>query len=160
MQASARTRPSRRLLIALLCLATGIAATFTPRDPAAAQTGLELDDFVFFANDQVHIRPSANVASGDVAARTNAFTTTPEIRLDNGATVSGAGSTTYGDVIQMASGSSVQNAAYNTKQGPGAVLGTATTPLTLPLDIELPAPPVAAPGSRNVTVPLNGSTTL
>ncbi|MGF1666099.1 MAG: hypothetical protein ACFCVC_07470 [Acidimicrobiia bacterium] len=77
-----------------------------------------MDDFVFFANDQVHIRPSANVASGDVAARTNAFTTTPEIRLDNGATVSGAGSTTYGDVIQMASGSSVQNAAYNTKQGP------------------------------------------
>ena len=115
---------------------------------------------MFFANDQVHIRPNANVASGDVAARTNAFTTTPEIRLDNGATVSGAGSTTYGDVIQMASGSTVQNAAYNTKQGPGTILGTATTPLTLPLDIALPTPPVAAPGSTNVTVPLNGSTTL
>ena len=115
---SIRTRPSRRLLIALLCLAVAAVGAFTPSDPAVAQTGLELDDFVFFANDQVHIRPSANVASGDVAARTNAFTTTPEIRLDNGATVSGPGSTTYGDVIQMASGSTVQNAAYNTNKAP------------------------------------------
>ena len=151
-------RCSRALRVCLVGALIALIAV-VPVAPADAQA-LGLDDFVLLADDQVHIRSGVNVASGDVGARTDAFATDPEVRLDSNAMVSGVGSTTYGDRLQMAGGTSVENAVYNTKQGPGTVAGTVTTPLTLPLDVELPTVPSASPGTSDVTVPFNGSVTL
>jgi len=81
-----------------------------------------------------------------------------ELELEKDATVTG---NVFADTIDLAKNALVEgDAFYNTIKGDGAVQGTETSPLSLPLDIEAPAFPDFDAGTDDVTVDKSDTATL
>ncbi|MCP4220555.1 MAG: hypothetical protein GY765_38360 [bacterium] len=125
--------------------------------------GASLANYGVLATNSVYLRTGAKVNSGDIAV-IDAGTA----HLDGGVEVSLAKSITvadgvsiYGDKIKLKAGTTVDDLYYNTLSNfGGTVSGDETTPLELPLDIQLPAFPTPAPGTLAVNVPVEGTETL
>ena len=81
-----------------------------------------------------------------------------EIALENDAILTG---TARADTLFLGDRARITGvAAYNSKQGNGTVEGTQTSPLALPLDIQLPNLPPMTPGSQDVSLTFSESRTL
>jgi hypothetical protein len=134
----------------------------------------EIGHFVAFSSDLTWIRANADVTSGDVGANDRRHQDhhgdrdsddgdrdDVTVRIGSGASLDQHSSRVVGDTVRLDNKSSVYNVLDNfllNKKG-SAVLGTRTTPVTIPFTT-LPAFPSVTPGSRAVTVAKKQTLTL
>jgi hypothetical protein len=101
--------------------------------------------------------------TGDIAVinrATGAVLNTAGVELDlgRGALVTG---NVKADTLSLAQNSRITgSAAFNVRSGQGVISGATSTPLSLPLAIDLPSLPSIVPGDTAVTVAVNGTRTL
>jgi hypothetical protein len=122
-------------------------------------------DAVLFATNSILLSDSTSINSGSVIVN-NALpvkTTTPAAELTLGKFVATAGGYNLkANKVIVGSGDKIQsNVLYNklTNNG-GTISGNSTSSLTLPVVTALPAFNSATPGTKSVTVGINGQTTL
>jgi hypothetical protein len=121
-------------------------------------------DFVVLGNEGVWIQHGSMILSGDIGA--NQVSTGPylngnqEITISQDVTVQNADGQIMGNTVRLHNRSRIQNIAVNTVLGKGEVLGTVTTPLTLPLVSVMPPIPLVAPGGQDVNVPAGTTLTI
>ncbi len=124
---------------------------------------LDVTDFVVLGVDGVYLKQGASVTSGDVGA-VNAtsgpyLAGSQETTIGLGVTVA-AGSRVFGDSVKLKQGSTVGDVYTNDLSGDGTVTGAVFTPVSFPLNVTLPAVPVAQPGVTNFDVTQGGSLTI
>ena len=154
---SITTRRSRFIWLIALTVAGG---AFLAQTASATPSGATVDDFVLLAENSITVGPNTIISSGDIGVRTDSGSS-PEIRFNSGAQLTDPAATVFGDFVKLDSGSTVTNVHYNNLlAGPGAVTGTSTTPLDLPVVPALPTAPPANPGTTDIAVPAAGSQTI
>lgn len=136
-----------------------VQALIEPAPPSGPQVG----DFVALGQLGVWLKSGVVVHSGDLAA--NEVSSGPfldsgvEVSIGNNAVATDPDTDIFGDSLRLKGGSQVNNVSYNDLSNSGTILGTSTTPVTLPV-VTLPTAPTVTPGVTDVTVPSMGSVTL
>ncbi len=121
-------------------------------------------DYVVLGVEGIWVREATTVVSGDVGA--NMASTGPwlasnqEVTFGQHVVVQDPTSRVMGDTMRLKTGSQVYDVFVNTLRGPGQILGTVTTPVSLPLVSALPPVPAVTPGTQNFNVPPGGTLTL
>lgn len=138
-----RTQEPKEVEIARI--AEALTASDWPTQGLVVSSSIQLD-----TNASVNSDVIVRLASSQELARSS------ELVLESGAKVAGS---VKADVVYLGTSAQVTgNAAYNTKTGPGQVLGTSTTSLTLPVSVTVPALPTVSPGGTGIIV--NSGTTV
>ena len=122
-----------------------------------------ISDFVIFAFNSASLNSNVHIASGDVGVLdvSNGHCLTPgyELAIDRNVYL-GNGTTIYADTVQIGKNTSIHTVAYNELQNAGKIRGSLMTPLTLPLDIDLPEFQEPVPGTDDYYVSKNKFLTL
>ena len=114
-----------------------------------------LEDFVVLAKERVLILPRATVLSGDVGVNgLGDATLSPKAKILNPA------SRLMADKVRLLNASQAYDVFYNNLLNKGNILGTAYTPLQLPLVEAFPPVPEPVHGGSAVNVPRNGTLAL
>ena len=125
---------------------------------------LQAADFVVLGNEGVWVRQGSTIISGDIGA--NQASVGPylngeqEMTIGHDVMVQNSDSRIMGDTVRIKKGAQVQDISVNTLWGHGQILGTVTSPVSLPLVSEMPPVPPVTPGSQNIDVPAGGVITL
>ncbi len=121
-------------------------------------------DFVVLGDEGIWVREGTIVVSGDVGANVASagpfLASDQEVTIGKNVVVQDLTSRVMGDTMRLKTGSQVHDVFVNTLRGPGQILGTVTTPITLPLVATLPLAPSVTPGTQDHIVPDGGSLTL
>jgi len=139
--------------------------TPSPTPPGNGAYG-QIGRYVAFSSESTRLGERSRVLSGDVGANSSRFQVlsrrdrTVEVRLGPDVDVSQPGAVIVGDTVRLRPGARVQNVASNElfAEG-GTILGTRTSPLTLPL-LALPPLPAVSPSTRYVEVARNTTHSL
>ncbi len=112
--------------------------------------------FSLLAVNSVWIKAGATIESGHIGV----MDTSPGLWLDSGVEISvglnahvNDGVQIYGDSIKLWPNASVDEIAYNELHNEGEIRGAETTPLELPLAMDLPELPLITPGENDYYVP-------
>lgn len=152
------------ILGVVAALVVSLVVLVPPGAAEAADPGvLDVTDFVVLGVDGVYLKQNASVTSGDVGA-VNA-TSGPYLAGSQETTIGLAvtvlaGSRVFGNSVKLKQGSTVGDVYTNDLSGNGTVTGSVFTPVLFPLDVALPAVPVAQPGVTYFDVAQGGSLTL
>lgn len=121
-------------------------------------------DFVVLGEEGIWVREGSTVVSGDVGANVASagpfLASDQEVTFGENVIVQDPTSRVMGDTMRLKSGSQVYDVFVNTLKGPGQILGTLTTPVTLPLVSALPPVPPVTPGTQDFDVASGGTLTL
>ena len=121
-------------------------------------------DFVVLGNEGVWVRQGSTILSGDIGA--NQASVGPylngeqEVTIGHNVVVQNGDSRIMGDTVRIKREAQVQNISVNTLLGRGQILGTVTSPVSLPLVSAMPPVPPVTPGSQDIDVPAGGVLTL
>ncbi|KAA3640786.1 MAG: hypothetical protein DWP92_02365, partial [Armatimonadetes bacterium] len=153
--------------LGMLGIVAALVISFVAFPPTVAEAvdpgALDITDFAVLGVDGVYLKQNASIVSGDVGA-VNAtsgpyLAGSQETTIGVGATVPGT-SRVIGDSVKLKQGSTVGDVYTNDLSGDGAVSGSVITPVSFPLDVTLPAVPIAQPGSTDFDVAQGDSLVL